>query len=254
MEHIERARLAARLKDTPFAVETVPLCPSTNEELLARARAGDRTPTLLAAQSQSAGRGRLGKSFYSPADCGVYFSLLLPGWTADAARLTALTALAVCEAAEELGARDCRIKWVNDVYCRGKKACGILAQSVFTENAARATVLGIGANLTEPKDGWPAELRGIAGSFFTAPKAHLREDFIAAAVRHVLKLSAQNARTLLDDYRARSFLFGRRVEVLHPQERFAAVVLGIDEDFRLIVKDDAGRERALFSGEVSLKL
>ena len=124
MKHFDAAELSRRL-GAEFDVRAFSVCPSTNAELLCEAKRGARAGTLFVAECQSEGRGRLGRSFFSPAESGVYFSLLLrPEASADPTHLTALSALCVADAAESLGCPECRIKWVNDVYADGKKCCG----------------------------------------------------------------------------------------------------------------------------------
>jgi BirA family biotin operon repressor/biotin-[acetyl-CoA-carboxylase] ligase len=114
---------------------------STNSVLKDLAAGGAREGTVVAAITQTAGRGRFGRSFYSPADSGVYFSVLLrPGVGApDATLLTTAAAVAVARAVEDVTGAPARIKWVNDVYCGGKKVCGILTEVPSTWKAARWT-------------------------------------------------------------------------------------------------------------------
>ena len=122
---------------------------STNLRLKEMCRSGDRQVQLLCADSQTAGRGRLGRSFLSPENTGIYMSLLLP-LPEDDLPLTVRAAAAVCRAVEEVTGQRLLIKWVNDLFLDGKKVCGILAEGV--ENMA---VLGIGLNVRMPERGFP---------------------------------------------------------------------------------------------------
>lgn len=245
--------LAERLAHTGLCVEFVHSIPSTSGELFLRAHAGITTPTLLVAGSQSAGRGRMDRSFFSPAGCGVYFSLLLPpARESDPTRITAVAALAAAEAAEALGAPPCSIKWVNDVYAREKKCCGILTYGVFSGGTLSSLVVGVGANLTPPEGGFPAEIADRAGAFFEQSRPLLREDFVAETTLRIPEMLKH--KFPIDSYRARSCVLGRRVEVVRADESFFATALEIDSDCRLLVRADDGELHTLFSGEVSLVL
>ena len=123
---------------------------STNSVLKEMAKDGCRKKTVLIANCQTQGRGRLGRSFYSPPDSGLYISLLLP-YNSDSeyhVTLTAAAAVAVSRAIKSTVNIDTKIKWVNDLYVGDKKVCGILAEAVTNAQTGRldAVVLGIGIN------------------------------------------------------------------------------------------------------------
>lgn len=254
MKHLDAAYLSRRL-GAGFDVRAFSVCPSTNTELLCEARRGARAGTLFVAERQSEGRGRLGRSFFSPAESGVYFSLLLrPETSADPTHLTALAALCVADAAEALGCPECRIKWVNDVYADGKKCCGILTQGIYTKERLSAAVVGIGANLFPPKEGFPEEFAARAGALFDADRPALREDFVFEVASRLFARQNATPSDILDEYRQRSCVLGRRVEVLQNGVSFFAEALEIDEDLRLVVRDEGGRLLRLNSEEVRLVL
>lgn len=254
MKHFDAAYLSRRL-GAEFDVRAFSVCPSTNALLMREARLGAREGTLFVAERQSEGRGRLGRSFFSPAESGVYFSLLLsPDTSADPTHLTALSALCVCEAAEALGAPACRIKWVNDVYSDEKKCCGILTQGIYTNETLSAAVVGIGANLFPPKEGFPEEFAARAGALFDADRPAIREDFVFEVVSRLFARRGRRAAEILDEYRQRSCVLGRRVEVLQNGVSFFAEALEIEADLRLVVRDEGGRLLRLNSEEVRLVL
>ena len=128
---------------------------STNLRLKEAARAGMASaPCLLIADSQTAGRGRLGRTFVSPPGAGLYMSLLCaPPAGTGSGGVTILAAVAVCRAIEELTGLSPKIKWVNDLFLGGKKVCGILA-----EGLEAGVILGIGVNLISPPGGYPPEV------------------------------------------------------------------------------------------------
>lgn len=233
-------------------VEVLEQCASTNTLLRERA---DDLPAWHAviAKRQTGGRGRLGRRFYSPEGTGLYLSVLLrPDLPPE--ELTSVTpaaAVAVCRALEELGAERCAIKWVNDVYIRGKKVCGILTEA---GPGLQYAVVGVGINVTEPEGGFPADIAGVAGAVFPRSRGELRETVAAAFLRHFYEICAALPGGPAEEYRERSFLVGRTVDVVRGDVVRRARVLAVDGQYRLLVRyEDTGGEEALFSGEVSIR-
>lgn len=223
---------------------------STNTEArrIAAAVAGENT--LIIAHSQTAGRGRMGRSFYSPSDTGLYATLLYyPSRpVTELGGLTCATALASCLAIEQLCGLSPRIKWVNDLYLDGRKVCGILCESFGTPHGT-ALAIGIGINLTTCD--FPAELSGIAGSLQAALDPLSLATRICDGLLPYLQ-SGDNA-LWLQGYRDRFMLTNARVDCLTPSERFPATVLGIDDCGALLVRADDGTQHILYAGEVSIR-
>ena len=138
-----------RLKNRSLRIEYLPVAGSTNTLAKERAAAGEPEGLVIAAGEQTAGRGRMGRSFYSPAGTGLYMSLLLrPKCTAaECALLTGAAAVAAAESVEALTGRRTAIKWVNDVLLEGRKICGILTETALDPGSGRPdwAVVGIGA-------------------------------------------------------------------------------------------------------------
>jgi len=155
-------------------IEVVDRLPGTNAALRSRADAGAREGLVLIAQAQSAGRGRGGHSFYSPPG-GLYMSILLrPEIGArQAVGLTAMAAVAAARAAERLCGVPITIKWVNDLWKNGKKVCGILTEAALDLESGMLdyAVLGLGFNVAAPADGWPEDLRDVAGALYDGSPA-----------------------------------------------------------------------------------
>ena len=240
-----------------IAVEVLPVCPSTNRLLKERAAELPEWYTVIA-RRQTAGRGRLGRSFCSPEGSGLYMSVLLrPKLAAeDVSLITPAAAVAVCRAAEELGSDRAEIKWVNDVLIGGRKVCGILTEAGF--NARSGTpdwaVLGAGINVTEPASGFPPEIADVAGAVFPRQEADTPDRLAAAFLRHLYAIyQALPARSFVAEYQARSCLTGRRVNVLRGGQARKALALAVDGQCRLLVRYEDGTEEALFSGEVSVR-
>ena len=237
-------------------IEVLEECASTNLLLKERAAQLPEWHTVIA-RRQTAGRGRMGRSFCSPAGSGLYMSVLLrPKLAADAPLITTAAAVAVCRAAEALGSDRAEIKWVNDVLIRGRKVCGILTEAGTGVEAETPdwAVLGAGINVTEPAGGFPPQIADIAGAVFPRHERDLRERLAAAFLRQFYAIyTALPERGFVAEYQARSCLVGKRVDVLQGGQARRALALAVDDRCRLLVRYEDGTEQALFSGEVSVR-
>lgn len=236
-----------------------PTVTSTNAVL--RELAADRAPegTVVIAGEQTRGRGRLGRSFYSPADTGLYLSLLLrpDGFSpAQAVYMTTMAAVAVCQAIEAVSGRNARIKWVNDIFLDGRKVCGILTEGSFDleTGSLNSIILGVGINVYAPADGFPRELEQIAGAVFPEPITDGRSRLAAEFLNRFLELYRQQDSTYAAEYRRRSLVLGRQVLVITPAEQKTALALDVDEECRLLVQYPDGKTEALSSAEISVKV
>ncbi len=241
-------------------LNVIPTLNSTNTMVREQAAAGAAEGYTVIANKQTNGRGRSGRSFYSPSDTGVYMSLLLrpQGYSAQqAVRLTTMAAVAACEAIEAVSGETAQIKWVNDIYVAGKKVCGILTEaSLGLENGAlEYAVLGIGINVSPPKGGFPKELEHIAGAVFheaqSDGKNHLAAEFLN---RFMTYYTMPQYADYVEQYRNRSLVLGKEIHVLFPDCEKKAVAHDVDEACRLIVEFEDGTTASLSSGEISVKL
>jgi len=225
---------------------------STNETAKELAMAGAAHGTVVTAESQSAGRGRYGRSFYSPAGQGIYMSLILRPehlWLNTPTLITSFAAVAVCEAVEVLCHKQPKIKWVNDIFLEQKKICGILTEAVtdFESGQIGWIVVGIGINFTGE---FPPELRDIATSLFVHElPAVTRNQLIAEIVNRMLAMKDEQA--LLAQYKSRLNMLNKQV-LVRGSEEYTATALDIDDTARLIVRRATGETQALSSGEVSI--
>ena len=248
-----RAALPAALRALPIHFhDTVDSTNSQAKRLLADGLSGE---ALVVAAAQTAGRGRRGRSFYSPRDTGVYMTLILrpEGEVSDLVSLTAAAAVAVVRAIEGLTDARPAIKWVNDVYLEGKKLCGILTEAVtgLESGLVEGLVVGIGINVGT--EDFPPELSGIAGSL----RSHtLRKNrLIAAVAEELFRIAAHpEDKSYLADYRRRSMVLGRRVCFEQNGQRFEALATDIDDGGGLLVQLDDGSARTLRSGEITLRV
>jgi len=168
----------------------LPVTDSTNNLLREMAAAGAPEGRCVIANSQTMGKGRLGRVFYSPADTGVYLSLLLrPGQCSaeQASKLTTMAAVAACEAIEDVSDEKASIKWVNDIYMNDRKVSGILTEASFDLESGylEYAALGIGINIYPPKTGFPEEIKDIAGAVFRAPRNDGKNRVAAAFLNHL---------------------------------------------------------------------
>ena len=242
-----------------FRIDVRKSVSSTNTLLRELAAGGAPEWYVVAAQEQTSGKGRMGRSFHSPAGHGAYFSLLLrPGLkSADAVLLTPAAAVAAALAIEEATGIRAGIKWVNDLVVDGKKVCGILTEATFDMESGyiESAVLGIGINVTRPQGGYPVEIAACAAPLLSASSDSegVRCRLIAATLDYLrgfyLDLSA---RAFLSEYRARSVLLGRKINVMTSDGARPAKALEIDDDCRLVVRYENGETSALNSGEVSV--
>lgn len=239
-------------------IHVLPAVDSTNTLLKEMAGEGAPEGSAVIAGAQTKGKGRLGRRFYSPPGTGVYLSLLLrPEQLSldQAVKVTAVAAVAGCEAIEAAAGRKAEIKWVNDIYMDGKKVCGILAEaSMGSQNAGLSyIVLGIGFNVFPPKEGFPDELRKAAGSIFPEKAEKARARLAAGFLNRFFSYYVNTEKDHVQKYRDRSFVTGKDVYVLTPGEKKQARALDIDEDCRLVVRYEDGSVEHLSSGEISIR-
>lgn len=230
---------------------------STNNYLKKAAAEGGPDGLVAIALSQTGGKGRLGRSFFSP-ESGLYMSMLLRRElpVSLAHLLTPMTAVAVAEALEETGSARAGIKWVNDIYIGGRKVCGILTETQISKSGQTLdyAVIGIGVNIKAPDDGFPEDIKNRAGAAFVNPTPDTRDRLAANILKCISEhLAGLEARTFIPAYRERSILIGHEIVIVESQSVTPARVLGIDDDCRLIVETSEGI-REIFTGEVSIKI
>jgi len=232
---------------------------STNRYLKELAAEGEAEGTVILANRQSAGRGRLGRKFFSPGEKGIYMSVLLrPEISLERAVLiTSMAAVAVARAIEQVGKTETKIKWVNDIFLNGKKTCGILTEAgVDAEHGTLDyAVLGIGINVGEME--FPEELKDIATSVsnecgFTVSKETLTDAVLAELEKWYPTLFDGS---FLEESRKRSVLLGKEIRVVdetHPEGGYIAKAVDINELGNLVIETD-GVCAVLNSGEVSIR-
>jgi len=255
--NINKKRLRSKINNDCFSFIIEESVSSTNTVLKKLAEQGAPEYTVLISDFQTEGRGRLGRSFFSPPGTGIYMSILLrPDKSPeDSLLLTTCMAASIRRAIEKVTGKDAMIKWVNDIYIENRKVCGILTEASIDSISGilRYAVIGIGVNVFSPKEGFPEDISDKAGYLFSEGSENVRTDIIAEILNNFMEFyPALNKNDFLEDYRTHSLLKNRTVKVLGSAEERIATALDIDDDFRLVVKFPDGSTEALFHGDVSL--
>ena len=246
------------LRNDFYEVEYKSIVTSTNDIVKELAKNGKAEGYTLIADSQTAGKGRLSRSFYSPSKTGIYMSILLrpkisPEKFTD---LTPLAAVAVSLAIEKVFKIKAEIKWVNDIYCSGKKVCGILTESgTDLVSGSPFAVVGIGVNVCKPTGDFPDEIKDKAGAICDSIDEETKCKFAAEILNEFYGYykNIEN-KSFYFEYKKRSFILGKKIEFIKDGKDITAVATDIDENFSLIAKADNGEAFKIFSGEVSIKI
>ena len=233
---------------------------STNDVLKQMALQGAPEGTVLVADSQSGGRGRLGRTFLSPSGVGIYLSVLLrpacmPG---ELMHLTCGSALAACNAIEQTAGFRPGVKWTNDIVYRKKKLAGILTELGLNQDGSTAyAIIGIGINCTQKPEDFPPELREIAGSLKMVSGREIDRALVAAKMiegfyemnRGLLQKKSQ----MISDYRKDCITLGQEISVVRNGFNRHGKALDVDEDGALLVAYEDGSMETVNSGEVSVR-
>ena len=230
---------------------------STNTHAKELARQGAAAGTVIIAQTQSAGRGRLGRSFHSPADTGLYFSLILrPDCKPEQLmHLTCAAAVAACDAVERSCGLRPGIKWINDLTLEGKKLGGILTELSFsTDGRVSSAVIGIGINVK--KESFPRELQPIACSladFAPQPELSALAAELMLSLEEMSRCLLSDRAGLMDRYRKDCITTGRQVRIIGADSIRTGLAEAIQDDGSLQVLFDDGQRKTVNSGEVSVR-
>lgn len=232
---------------------------STNSEAKRMAVSGALHGTVILAEEQSGGRGRLGRSFYSPPGSGIYMSVILHPQVSAAQSILVTTGacVAICRAIEAVTGLTCAIKWVNDIYCRQRKVCGILTEAVtnFETGTIESIVLGIGINFKRRDEDFPEDILGKAGALYQTETGGITRNRLVAAVLQELQALDEMLQTgsFMEEYRQRSLVLGKTVQVLSRGGSRTAQVLEIDDTGALVVRYEDGSDGVVNTGEVSIR-
>jgi len=217
--------------------------------------------SIYVAESQTAGRGRLGRTFYSPEKTGIYLTVVYApeGGITQPALLTAVSAVAICRVLKRLYSINPQIKWINDIFVNGKKISGILTEGFtnFETGTIESAIIGIGINISDNPDVFPEDVAKIAGSITGSSENKVSRCKLAAGIAgEVLSILQEDSAETMKEYKELSFLIGQTVEV-HPvigneTQNYNAKAVDIDNEAGLVVQLEDGTLKTLNSGEVSL--
>ena len=236
-----------------------PIVDSTNTRAKEMAAAGAPHGTVLIANSQTGGRGRMGRSFHSPAGCGIYMSMLLrPKCPAkDLMHLTCAVAVAAADGIQAATGLRPGIKWTNDLVCGQKKLGGILTELSLDGNGnVDYAVIGIGINCNQSAEDFPEDIRKIATSLtLCTGKTIDRASVIAHILEALQKMSEnlQDSAATIIRYRADCITIGQEISLVRGDEIRHGKALNVDEAGALVVEFPDGQIQAVQSGEVSVR-
>jgi BirA family biotin operon repressor/biotin-[acetyl-CoA-carboxylase] ligase len=227
---------------------------STQDLARELAQAGAADGTVVLAGRQTAGRGRLGRSFISPRG-GLYFTVILRPALENLRPLPIVAALAVARGLEQVAGLRTALKWPNDVLVGGRKICGILVESELTGQNVSHVLLGVGVNVNADMSAYP-EIAAIATSAAAEVGRSLSREALAAAVLNELEelyLAAQAGRRVQDEWRARLETLGRQVRVTSGQTVEEGLAEDVDSDGSLILRHPDGSRVTITAGDVTLR-
>jgi len=231
---------------------------STNMQAKILAIQGAAEGTLVAAEAQTQGRGRRGRTWFSPAGQSIYVSMILrPSIPpAQAPQITLMTAVAVARTLQKDGLK-ARIKWPNDVLIEGKKIAGILTEITTEMDQVDWVVVGLGLNVNTPADQMPPEIREIATSVrIQKGRPVSRVELLCALLENFEacyeQLKAEGFGPIMKQWRQMTDIIGQRIYVDVMDTRHIGTVAAVDNDGVLILEDDQGQTHRIFSGDVTL--
>lgn len=214
---------------------------------------GITSPVLFIAEHQNGGKGRLGRTFFSPADSGLYMSLLIKADEIenDIVCVTTATAVCVADAIKKLCSITPKIKWVNDIYIENKKVCGILCEAVTNPDTMKIEyiIIGIGVNIGITK--FPDELKDIATSLSEKTNKNKLCAYITDNI--VEQLSRISDRSFIDKYKELSLVLGKQITYTENEETKEATAVDIDNNGGLVIQTESGT-KTLSTGEITVRL
>ncbi len=229
---------------------------STNNYAKKLAVGSENHGSVIVAETQTAGRGRLGRSFFSPHGAGIYMSIILrPKIDINKTLLiTTMAAVALCRAIDNICDVNTQIKWVNDIYIKNKKLCGILAESIIDPtNGERAVILGIGVNVTTKA--FDEDIKDVATALFEYTNKDINRNELIAGILNELESVYDNLPDcdFIDEYKKRSCVIGKEIFLIRAGEKRKAFALDIDKDGALVVRNENGETERINTGEISIR-
>lgn len=244
--------------DQKLNIEIFDELDSTNTYLKKIGSKAEKENQLVIAESQTGGRGRMGRTFYSPDGTGIYFSMLLhPEFSAEKSLfLTVMAAVSVAETVMKYNSNDVKIKWVNDIYIDGKKVCGILTEGAINKDKMLDyAIVGIGINVIAPENGFPDDIKNTATAIFPGnSKENTKEKIVADVINRFFSMYNGSDKDYIERYKEYSYLTGKEINIIQGDSTRPATVIDITDDCHLLVKNEKGGIEEISSGDVSVRL
>lgn len=234
---------------------------STNLYAKRIAEGGFLDGSVIIADEQLNGRGRMGRNWVSPKGKGIWMTIMLKPKInpADASKVTLLTACAVCKAIEEVSGLSTKIKWPNDIVLNGKKLCGILTEMSAEIDEINYLIIGIGVNVNIDLEDFPQELRDFATSMkIEKGDGVVRKELAAAIINNFERyyngfIKTGSIRDYISEYKERSAILGKEVKVASSTFELQGTVVDISEEGQLQLELQDGSMKEIISGEVSVR-
>ncbi|MDP2911009.1 MAG: biotin--[acetyl-CoA-carboxylase] ligase, partial [Candidatus Omnitrophota bacterium] len=226
---------------------------STNDTAYALASSGEKEGSVVIAESQTSGRGRMNRKWVSPKSKGAYFSAILrPSiLPKDVSSITLFSALAVAKTISEMTDVKAFIKWPNDVLINGHKVCGILTEMSAETDKINFVIIGIGININTKKDALP---KGATSLLEESGREISRVEFVKGIFRNMDKLygifKAGNIEDIIKEYKEFSNFLGTRVQVTYHDEKIEGYAVDVDKEGALILRMDSGLNERVLAGDV----
>jgi len=234
--------------------------PSTNDLAKKLAAEGTAEGTVVIADKQTQGRGRMGRAWSSPAGQGLWFSVVLrpPLQPYQASELVFVAAVGVCQALRDLTGLDILIKWPNDLLLDGKKVCGILAEMSAEIDLLNYVVIGIGINVNQREEDFPAELAMTATSLRLASEEYFRRSELLPAIllqleRAYIGYLQKGFAYILDLWKTMNCTLGREVKVISHGTEYYGKAEDLAQDGSLLVRKADQQLEKVMVGDVSLR-
>ena len=233
---------------------------STNDLAKELAEKGVEEGTVVIAETQTRGRGRLGRRWISPRG-GIWFSVILrPAvGSKDAPKIVFMAALAIAKTIRKMLRLTAKTKWPNDVLVHNKKVCGLLAETSVSDDNLNFVVLGVGVNANVDMNAFPKELTGSLTSLKKEARREIpREEFLQALLKEMEHYYNEFTRgrfaRILEEWRSLTDMIGKDVDVVSFDERFEGKAIDVDQDGALIVRLEDETIKRVFSADVSIRL
>lgn len=242
-----------------ISIYTYKTLKSTNETAKQMALNGAKHGTVVISEEQTGGKGRMGRSFYSPSNTGIYMSIILKPdlKITDSVLITTASSVAICKAIEKTTNIKPGIKWINDIILNNKKVCGILTEAAtdFETGNIQYAIVGIGINFSTNKDDFPEEIKDIATSLFSDKKHMLTRNNLCAEIINEILFLVKELKNydFIKDYKKRSVILNKKITFTQNGVTSIGTALDINSDGSLLVKKVTGEIITLNTGEISVR-